>query len=520
MKRRLLAWAGLAALSLPGCAAVDASAKVDEAAGLVAARTGHTPEWKVPWDHEPPAWDGSRVLTLDAAVVMALRNNRDLRTDVEMIGQANADLVQAGLLANPSLNFMMMMPEGGGRTMLRSNGMPMESLEQLWLIPVRQQVARTQLQAAILRVADRAVEVAAAVKRVYAELQYTQRAIELTRENMRVVDQSTRIIEARQAAGRATQVSVNLSQIRFLRLRSELMAIDAAHRAAQRELLMLMGVATASDAWRVDPASETGSAVEPPPDEDALLRVAASQRLDFKAAEWTLLAAGHRIELMHREGWPKMSLALSFERGAAPRAASSGLPSRFGNAAAGGIVNSILGGQPSPPMPQPFRPNVPQVDFAIGPMLDLELPIFDQNQAQVAKAVHEYRQSLAMYESRWQEIARAVRESLVRCRQAHDQVCFYRDQMLPAVDRNVALARQSYIAGQEDLTIYLQAQEDLLMTRLKTLEFLREYSVRRADLERQAGGRLELPAATTQPAVLESVDAAPTANAAAQGTQP
>jgi len=110
-----------------------------------------------------------------------------------------------------------------------------------------------------------------------------------------------------------------------------------------------------------------------------------------------------------------------------------------------------------------------------------------------------HRQRVAEYEARFQEVTRTVRESLVMRRQAGDQVEFYRRELLPEVDRNVALARQSYIAGQEDLTRYLQSQEELLMTRLRALRFLRDCLVSEAELERAAGGRLTAVQTPTQP---------------------
>jgi outer membrane protein, heavy metal efflux system len=62
------------------------------------------------------------------------------------IGQANADLIQAGLMKNPVINFMMMFPDGGGRSMLRGTGLPVQPLEDLWLIPARKEVAKAALQ--------------------------------------------------------------------------------------------------------------------------------------------------------------------------------------------------------------------------------------------------------------------------------------------------------------------------------------------------------------------------------------
>ncbi len=164
MTRELFPSVACAVLGLVGCAEIKSDAKLDEAADLVEQHTGRRPAWTVPWDDQPPAWTGQATLRLNDALVMALRNNRDLRADLEMIGQANADLVQAGLLQNPSFDFMLMLPSGGGRTMLRSEALPMMPLQDLWLIPARQQVAKAELQKAVLRVADRAVALAAEVK--------------------------------------------------------------------------------------------------------------------------------------------------------------------------------------------------------------------------------------------------------------------------------------------------------------------------------------------------------------------
>lgn len=203
---------------------------------------------------------------------------------------------------------------------------------------------------------------------------------------------------------------------------------------------------------------------------------------------------------MRREGWPDLALGFTFERAPAPRSQNPGLAGQAANAAVQGVSNAIMGMPPTPPMAAPFSPKMREVTYTMGPMLEMEIPIFDYNQAQAAKAVHEFRQRVAEYEARFQEIARMVRETLVMYAQAHEQVRFYRDSILPAAERNVALARQSYVAGREELTVYLQAQEDLLMTRLKLLEFYRDCLVNRAELERQVGGRLVRPGPATRPA--------------------
>ena len=51
-------------------------------------------------------------LTEQSIIQLALLNNQDLQAAYEELGIAQADLIQAGLLRNPSLGFAIRFPEG------------------------------------------------------------------------------------------------------------------------------------------------------------------------------------------------------------------------------------------------------------------------------------------------------------------------------------------------------------------------------------------------------------------------
>src|SRR5436190_656543 len=55
-----------------------------------------------------------RPLTSEAAVQLALLNNRRLRASLEDVGIAHAELVEAATLSNPSLAASVRFPSGGG----------------------------------------------------------------------------------------------------------------------------------------------------------------------------------------------------------------------------------------------------------------------------------------------------------------------------------------------------------------------------------------------------------------------
>jgi outer membrane protein, heavy metal efflux system len=479
------AWCGFCS-AMAGCVQVNSTGQIQEAMSLTQEHTGVTANWTAQWEEVAPAWEAGAILTMDQAVEIALRNQRELRAEIETIGKAQADLVQAGLLQNPVLTVGAMLPSGGGRAKLDGGLIPFQGLRDLWLIPVRKEAANAALQETILRVADLAVSTAAQAKMLYARIQHAQRAIELTRENLGIVDQTVNLIQSRHAAGRTTQIEVNTERIRSLRLQSDLLALEAEQHRLKRELLMIMGFADSSDSWAVSPIHELeGSLIEVSSDE-ALLAQAFEQRLDLCAARWTVWAAGQELAIARGEAWPAFDFSIAFERDPAPRSQNMSVAAQAGNALVGGLT----GAGPEPPSVEPFGPKPRDGKWMVGPMMDLEIPIFDQNQAQITKAVHELRRRYALHSALEQRAVQKVREFKLMHDQAIEQVKLYREAIIPEVEANLGLIQQSYRAGADVFTDYLRSQEDLISARLSALAFLRDASINRAELEREVGGRL------------------------------
>src|ERR1700760_4699136 len=106
-------WFALGLVGL-GCAASPAS--FDRVQSKVAERTGRRVEW-----NRDRAEAGRleqevssllrRPLTAERAVQLALLNNRDLQARFEELGIAQANLVEAGLLTNPSFGLSVRFPD-------------------------------------------------------------------------------------------------------------------------------------------------------------------------------------------------------------------------------------------------------------------------------------------------------------------------------------------------------------------------------------------------------------------------
>ena len=149
--------------------------------------------------------------------------------------------------------------------------------------------------------------------------------------------------------------------------------------------------------------------------------------------------------------------------------------------------SSIAAGGLAAPGIEPRSARRVNTDFSIGPSLSLELPVFDQNQAQIARARFEFDQAwklLATLEtSICQEVRSAVDHTETACRVAR----FYRDEILPQVRRNLDLSRASYRAGKSSILAVLDAERTYLSTRDRSAEASSAAATTVPELERVIG---------------------------------
>jgi len=110
-----------------------------------------------------------------------------------------------------------------------------------------------------------------------------------------------------------------------------------------------------------------------------------------------------------------------------------------------------------------------------GPGLSVELPIFDQNQAQIAKAEYRLRQTRKELESLELTASREITDTLALLDFLRAKIRVMRDDIMPSLDRKVAYAEKWSHAHQLNLINLIMAQEARLRHRTMYLESLRDY---------------------------------------------
>jgi cobalt-zinc-cadmium efflux system outer membrane protein len=469
---------------LTSCTRIEPGPELHEADAAMERATGLRTQWTSLPELQELRPDESGTVALDQVLSLALANNRALRGDLAVIGQAKADLVQAGLLSNPMLSLMFRFPAGGGVADF-AFGLS-KDFADLWLIPSRKRAAQAMLQQRVLSFTDAAIALATDVKTNYYNLQYLLLAAELEEENLRILQEATDIAQARFRAGES-QLDVNLLRARYLEANLDLIQFRSDSRVTRQMLLRQMGVARAPDDWRPHPMLPTAPITPALTDESAFIEAALLQRLDVQAVHWELESAVADFEQQQLRVMQSLGIGLNGER-----MQKRTQPGRkiLADTVRASIANGKLTAPDIMSAGQRRLERAQMIDFLLGPTIEVPLPIFDQNQAQIAKAQFRARELQQRYEEVEQRVIEGVRSALTQRRLAEDRVRIFEESLVPLQVSNLRLAEAAYQAGRESILTVLLAQGELIRTRLAHAVAVRELAVSAANLERQLSGRV------------------------------
>jgi cobalt-zinc-cadmium efflux system outer membrane protein len=438
------------ALVAAGCV-VPRKAGFDDVQKSLAGRTPYRVHWNQGTDEDRQVAEETRrllseELTVELATQIALFNNPELQATYERLGVAQAEVVQAGLLRNPKISFHY------GFRILDSGldeivGSVTGAFLDLFLMPLKKRLANAELRRVKLEVAETVLAKVDAVAQAFYAAQASTQIVAMRRTMLDAQQAATELAVRQHEAGNISDLDLANEQAVYTQAKLDLARAEYQLLADRENLTRLLGVWGADVEYRV--AAKLPDVPPEEPDLAHLERIAIEHRFDLAAA---------REEL---------------------KTAASALQITKGTRVLSGLDLGVNGHRD------------PDGPVTIGPTIDLELPIFDQKQAEVARL----RAQLRAAQHRSDALAIAIRSEVRHARNrllgARMTIEYYAKTLLPLRQRIVALSQEHYNAMLLGVYQLLQAKQNEINSYREYIEAVRDYWIARADLERAIGTRLK-----------------------------
>jgi cobalt-zinc-cadmium efflux system outer membrane protein len=436
-------------LLVTGCATFDQRAGFSDVSTVVEARSGKRVVWYRGSELDTHVDQDVRALlhdtlTVDGAVQVALLNNRTLQALYAELGVAQADLVQAGLLRNPVFDGAVRFLLSGGGPAKVDLSVALDFLD-IFYLPLRKRVAAARFEAAKLQVAGAVLDFAATVQGAFYRHQANEQRLELLQTITQALAASFEVAQRLHTAGNITDLDLARERAVFEEAKVQLRAAESAGRQSREQLNTLMGLWGQQTTWQIDRRLPDLSAQALPFAD--LERPALQQSLALARARQRIIVAGEQVGVTRATALiPEASLGAEAER-------------------EDGIWN-------------------------VGPTVHFPIPLFDQGQARVGRAVTELRRAQQEYYALGVQIRATVRAVYERLQGAQDRALYYRDILLPLRERIVNEAQLQYNAMQLGVIDLLRTREQQIQAAVAYIDTLLDYWLARTDVGLLLSGRV------------------------------
>ena len=434
-----------------GCAHVPRQGGFDDVQNMVMERTDQHVVWRQghPEDRQVDARIEQALqneLNVEQAVSIALLNNRWMQATWEELGITQADVVQAGLLANPTFGLSSRWPSRPTGTGANIELDMVGGFVDMAMVPLRKRLAGQQFEQVKLLVAHAALELAWRVTEAYYTLQSAQQVHAMRMLAFEASDASYELARRMHKAGNINDLQLARQQGLLEQNRVEAGKAGFDVGGAREVLSRLMGLYGPATQYRIEPKLHGLPDTEPAMDQ--LESLAVERRLDLAAAlrQTQTLAEALGVTRDYR-------YLLLTEIGV-------------------GSERDLDG------------------TWVTGPQFALEVPIFDQKQAVIAKAEAQLRQAEHRLWAMAVDVRSEVRVARDRVSAARRLATHYRDVIIPLRERVVQHTTEEHNYMLSGVFEAIAAREDEYEAYQAYTEAVRDYWIARAQLAAAVGGRL------------------------------
>jgi cobalt-zinc-cadmium efflux system outer membrane protein len=399
------------ALWLAGCALPSSRENAAAMTGLVAKQTSASLQWRRDAEADAAARTAADALlndglTVDEAVSVAFLLNAELQVYFEQLEISRSQFVAAATLPNPVAIVGVREPGGSLSAFYPGRNVTVGVLQNvigLLNLPDRRRIARRDLERARLEAASRVTLFGAQVAQAWLEYHAARRIEELRGRSQAIVQTALDNLQAshaRSAEGNPATAAARAAQLAqqrasLFRYRNQVLRAGVDTATAREKLAQLLGVSGWRDNWSI--AGEPPALPSADIDARVLETAGVEKRLDVMAAAGAVDMRLAILAMQRRFRWlNQLDLGL------------------FRDKAIGGTAFS-------------------------GPNAVVEIPLFDQRQAQLLAADAELRSAL-----RNLEVARSRARADIR---THEQEMRFTRALLESYDGAIIPNQQAMALG-------------------------------------------------------------------------
>jgi cobalt-zinc-cadmium efflux system outer membrane protein len=406
----------------------------------LASRTGHEIKPVLSKDAPlfPPGISFSGAVTEEDAVAIALWNNASLEVAIASLGLARADVVDAGLLRNFSL-----------QTLLPIGPKPFEfalqaPIEVIWQRPRRMAAAKLDLEKVSKTLIQNGLDLVRDARFAFVDLELAQNKTASARESAELRARIAALTDLRYKAGDISEMDALAARNDASNSEERALSFARDAETAGERLRSLMGLR--GDKSTISASS--GDAVDiQVPQWDALMKMSMESRPDLRAAELAIQAATQKAR------WER-SRILS-------------------------LVAPILSVK-----------EVGSSGVRAGPGIAIDAPVFNRNQGSISRADAEVEKNALAYVALRDKIELEVREARLQLLQSQESLRRIRTEILPGIQDAIHLAEKAYSSGDASYLFALESTRQIYDARMREAEAIAAVHRARAQLEHALGRKL------------------------------
>lgn len=379
--------------------------------------------------------EAGQALDVEAAVRLALLNNRELRATLRELGIVRGRVLQAGLLPNPIVEGELQ-PERDSVIELRVE----YDLKSALLAPLRQRAVAPELEAARHHAAASVVQLGYRVRAAFYQAQCAIDGLGIAQRSLDALAAARDATRAMDEAGNIAALERASREASFERGRIVVAELELRATVEKEALQQLLGTFGTATAWQF------AGALGPAP---ARTRVPERLETAVLRASFELLEARQKLEALARQ--------------AGVTRVDGWLPDVSAD------VHALL----TNPTPEAASSEGKRWRFGAG--VNVRLPVFNRNQGMSASLEAEFDAGLERYLGMAVDLRSRARLARARVVSAHARARQFHDVILPALRRVSDETQLQYNAMQLGIFHLLAQRREVLDVELAEVETRREY---------------------------------------------